>query len=86
MKVLGDAFSLEGKGDMKLDGSDLDMEFNVGWARMAQALPGFSYLQTALSKQLFKLKVRGEVGKVSYAWKPVPVILDPVKRLLKSDP
>jgi hypothetical protein len=86
MRVLGDAFSLEGKGDMKLDGSDLDMEFNVGWARMAQALPGFSYLQTALSKQLFKLKVRGEVGKVSYTKEPIPVILDPLKGLFKRDP
>jgi hypothetical protein len=86
LKALGDAFSLEGKGDMKLDGTDLDMEFNVGWARMAQALPGFNYFQTALSKQLFKLKVRGEVGKVSYTKEPIPVILDPLKGLLKREP
>ncbi|HEV3238343.1 MAG TPA: AsmA-like C-terminal region-containing protein, partial [Gemmataceae bacterium] len=84
LKVLGDAFSLQGKGAMKLNGSDLDMEFNVGWARIAQALPGFSAIQTMVSRQLLKLRVRGEVGKVTYTTEPLPAILDPFKKLITS--
>jgi hypothetical protein len=81
VKMLGDAFSMQGKGNMKLDGSDINMEFNVGWARMAQAIPAVSYVETAISGKLFKIKMKGELGNVTYIKEPIPVILDPVKRL-----
>ena len=82
VKLLGDAFSMQGKGDIKLDLSDMNMEFNVGWARMAQALPFLSNVETAVSGKLFKIRLKGPLANVTYTKVPIPVILDPVKKFL----
>ena len=79
VKLLGDAFSMQGKGDMKLDGSDVNMEFNVGWARMAQALPFLSNVETAVSGKLFKIRLKGPLANVTYTKVPLPPITDPLK-------
>ncbi len=85
LDLIGNAISLRGTGELNLDGSDLNLDFHVDWARAAQILPPrFVKYPQELSNQLLKLEMRGQVGNVKVTKVPVPLVMDPVKRLLKG--
>jgi hypothetical protein len=83
LDLLGTAVSLGGKGDMDLDGSNVDIDFYAVWARIAQVLPvGLRDVPPWLSQNLLKIKMRGSLGEPSFAAEPVPFLVEPVKQLL----
>jgi hypothetical protein len=86
MDLLGSPVSLGGKGQMNLDGSDLNLEFYAVWARVMQVLPPIiNEIPQAISKQFLKIKLRGDLGvKVETVKEPVPILVDPLKELLDA--
>jgi hypothetical protein len=84
MDMLGTPISLGGKGQMNIDGSDLNLEFYAVWARVMQVLPPIvNEIPQAISKQFLKIKMRGDLGvKVETVKEPVPILVDPLKDLL----
>jgi len=83
LDLIGNAVSLAGAGEMKLDGSDMHFEFYPVWTKMKEmfALPG--NWTGAISRQFLKIKVTGDLeGKIDYRAEPVPGIVEPVKRML----
>jgi hypothetical protein len=84
MDLLGSPVSLGGKGQMNLDGSDMNLEFYAVWARVMQVLPPIiNEIPQAISKQFLKIKLRGDLGvKVQTVKEPVPILVDPLKELL----
>jgi hypothetical protein len=85
MDLLGSPVSLGGKGKMKIDGSDLDLEFYAVWARVMQALPPIiNEIPKEVSKQFLKIKMHGDLGvKVETIREPVPILVEPLKELLQ---
>lgn len=85
LDLFGNAISLRGKGDMRLDGKDLDLDLNADWGRVNQLLPpGLKKVQAEISDQLLRIKMQGEVGKVKFTNEPMPILVDPVKRVLQA--
>ncbi len=84
MDLLGSPVSLGGKGQMNLDGSDMNLEFYAVWARVMQVLPPIiNEIPQAISKQFLKIKLRGDLGvKVQTVKEPVPILVDPLKEFL----
>ena len=84
MDLLGSPVSLGGKGRMKIDGSDLDLEFYAVWARVMQVLPPIiNEIPKEVSKQFLKIKMHGTLGvKVETVKEPVPILVEPLKDLL----
>ena len=68
---------------MNLDGTDINMDFNVDPARLSQVLaPGIRKIPQAISNQLWKINMRGEVGKEpKFTQEPMPCFIDPLKKL-----
>jgi hypothetical protein len=83
LDLFGNAISLSGKGEMNLDGSDINLDFYAVWGRIVQMLPPvLNKVPPAISKQLLKIQMRGRVGDVRYTNEPVPVLVEPLKELL----
>jgi hypothetical protein len=81
--LLGNAISLRGQGDLNLDGTNLNLDFNVDLARISQVLPpGIKKIPPAISDQLLKIKMRGKIGDVHFDKEPVPGLFGPVKRFI----
>jgi hypothetical protein len=84
LDLFGNAISLSGQGEMNLDGSDLQLDFYAVWGRIMQLLPPlFRPLPSAVSQQLLKIKMRGKVGDVQCTKEPVPVLVEPLERMIK---
>lgn len=82
LDLYGSAVSVRGSGTVNLDGSDLNLDLNADWGRIAQLLPaGINDLSRELSNQLLKIKVRGKVGAVRFEKELVPIVTDPLKRV-----
>jgi len=82
LDLFGNAISVRGQGTLKIDGSDLNLDLNADWGRIAQLLPpGINDLSREISNQLLRIKVRGEVGKVRFEKELVPIVTDPLKRV-----
>jgi hypothetical protein len=80
--LFGNAISLRGQGEMNLNGTDINLDFNVDWARVPQMLPaGIKQIPHAISDQLLKIKMRGQLGDLHCTKEPVPMLLDPFKKL-----
>src|SRR4029077_9655653 len=80
LDLYGNSISLQGKGDMNLDGTDLNLEFYAIWGRIVQWLPPvINKIPPAISSKLLKIKMRGEIGNTACTTEPVPVLVDPVK-------
>jgi hypothetical protein len=80
----GNAISLGGQGEMDLDGSNLMLDFYAVWGRIKQVLPPvFREMPPAISQQLLKIKVRGRLDKPQFTKEAVPVLVEPLVRLLK---
>jgi len=83
LDLIGNAISLGGEGEMKIDGSEARFEFYPVWTKMKEmfALPGD--WSGAISKRFLKIKVSGDLdGKMDYRAEPVPGIVEPVKRVV----
>jgi hypothetical protein len=84
LDLFGNVISLSGQGEMNLDGTDLQLDFYAVWARIVQLLPPIiREIPPAISQHLLKIKVRGELGNVRCTREPVPVLVDPIERLLR---
>jgi hypothetical protein len=82
LDLFGNAISLRGQGDLRLDGSDLNLDFNADWARFPQVLPpGVNKIPPAISNQLLRIKMRGDVTDPKFQKDFVPIVTDPVKKL-----
>jgi hypothetical protein len=83
LNLVGNAISLRGKGDMNLNGTDLNLDFNADWGRMHQMLPPLlNELPSALSDQLLKIRMRGEIGNVRCTKELLPPLTEPIKKVL----
>lgn len=85
LDLFGNLISLRGEGEMNLDGTDLNLDFHADWARAAQVLPpAVRAIPEEISNQLLKLEMRGQVSDVRVTKVPVPLVVDPVKRVMKG--
>jgi hypothetical protein len=84
LDLLGSAVNLGGKGQMDLDGSNMEMNFYAVWGHLAQMLPpGIREVPPWLSKNLLLLHAKGKLGgSVEVRPELVPVMVDPVRRLV----
>jgi hypothetical protein len=86
LELYGNAISLRGQGDLNLDGSDLNLDFNVDWARLGQILPAsVRVIPREISNQLLKIEMRGRFGDVRFNKQPIPLLTDPLRKLLNAD-
>lgn len=84
LELYGSAISLSGQGEMNLDGSDLQLDFYAVWGRLVQWLPPvLKEIPPTIGQFLLKVKMRGKVGDVQFTKEPVPVLVEPVEKLLR---
>jgi hypothetical protein len=77
LDLFGDAISLRGAGDLNLNGTDINLDFNVDWARLPQLLPAsIQPIPHAISDQLLRIKMRGDLGDLRCTKEPVPMLLE----------
>jgi hypothetical protein len=86
LDLLGNVVSLWGRGDVNLDGTDVHLDFYPSWARMDQILPPvIRAIPPAISKQLLKIEMRGNIGSnpndVRFTKKPLPLLMDPLLQM-----
>jgi hypothetical protein len=87
LDLFGNAISLRGQGRMNLDppGTDIDLDFHADWARITQVLPALiDKVPMTVSNQLLRINMRGRIGDVVCTKEPVPLLMDPIKRLIKT--
>jgi hypothetical protein len=88
LDLYGNAISLRGQGTCDLDGSNLNLDFTATMGRLTQLLPaGMDVIPQAISQQLFKIKMRGKLGKgteMRFDKELVPGVSEPIKRALGS--
>lgn len=84
LDLFGHAVSLSGQGEMNIDGSDLQLDFYAVWGRITEILPPIlDKIPPALGKCLLKVEMRGHLGDVKFNKEAVPVLVEPVERLVK---
>jgi hypothetical protein len=85
LDLLGNLISISGKGETDLDGKNAIFETYAIWLRILQLLPAPIHdIPNALSRNLYKIEIRGELGgELDYRSEPVPVLVEPVRRLLE---
>jgi hypothetical protein len=87
LDLIGSAISLRGQGTLNLDTNDINLDFSADWGRVPQVLPpGISDLSQALSDQMFRIKMRGQVGAVKYEKELLPGVIDPLKKVMGRAP
>ena len=86
LDLFGNVISLRGRGEVNLDGSDVALDFNVDWARLGQVLPpGVRAVPREISNQLLKIEARGRLDDLRFTRQPVPLVTEPLRRLLLTD-
>jgi hypothetical protein len=84
LDLYGHAISLSGRGEMNLNGSDLNLDFYAVWGRITELLPPLlSKIPPTIGQALLKVKLRGDLKDPKFEKEPVPVLIEPVERLLK---
>jgi hypothetical protein len=83
LDLLGNVVSLWGRGDVNLDGTDIQLDFYPSWARLKGMLPGIVQpIPPAISKNLLKIEVRGKVTgdpkDIEFHKMPVPALVEPI--------
>ncbi|GIW80646.1 MAG: hypothetical protein KatS3mg105_2453 [Gemmatales bacterium] len=87
LDLFGHSISLQGHGEMNLDGTDIDLEFYAVWTRFMQLLPPLiKEIPPALSKYLLKIKAQGSIHDVKFTKEPVPGLVEPLKGFLERLP
>jgi hypothetical protein len=85
LDLFGNAISLGGQGSMTVYGKELNLNFYAVWARVMQWSPeAIEKVWPWISQNLLKIKMRGEIGNVQCTKEPVPLLVDPVKELLRG--
>jgi hypothetical protein len=81
LDLYGNAVSLRGRGTVDLDGSNLNLDFNADWGRLAQILPDpVNDVPRLLSDQLLKIKMRGRIGDVHLEKELAPGVVEPIMK------
>jgi hypothetical protein len=84
LDLFGNSISLSGRGTMKIDGTELNLDFYSFWGRIMQwSPPIIDKMWPALSKGLLKIKLRGSLSQRTVTKEPVPILTEPVKEFLK---
>jgi hypothetical protein len=82
MELLGNAVSLYGEGDFRIDGSDVKLDLYPSWGRLEQLAGQAKAIPAEISKQLLKIEMRGQVSSnpndLKFTKKPVPFLVDPL--------
>jgi hypothetical protein len=83
LELFGNAVSFTGKGEINLDGTDLNLDLYPSWARMEQLLPpAVRAMPPALSKNILTVEARGKISgdnkDIRFTKKPMPLIVDPL--------
>lgn len=83
LELLGNAISLYGNGDFRIDGSDLKLDFYPSWGRLEQLVPpAFRYIPAEIGKKVLKIEMRGKVGgnagDLKFTKRPIPILIDPL--------
>lgn len=87
LDLYGNAISLRGQGKMNLDGSDTELDFHADWARITQVLPAvIDRVPMAISDQLLRIRMRGPLSDVKFTKEPVPLLMDPFRKMVQSKP
>ncbi len=83
LDLIGEALTLRGEGSMQADATDLNLEMHgLLWSRGMIPLPRLlDQIPPAISKQLMKIRVRGDLGKTRITTEPVPIVTEPLKEL-----
>jgi hypothetical protein len=83
LELLGNAISLYGQGTLGLEGSDVNLDFTATPGRLTQVLPSvIDDLPRAISGQLLKVKMRGDLAKPRYEPEPVPAMTTSLRKVL----
>jgi hypothetical protein len=83
LDLIGNAISLGGEGEMNVDGTEVNLAFYPVWTKMKElfSLPGA--LSAQVSRNVFNVRVTGQLdGKLDYKPEPVPVLVEPIRRVL----
>lgn len=86
LDLLGNAVSVAGKGELNLDGTDVELDFYPSWARVEQLLPQVvRAVPVQISKNLIKIEMRGKIGSqpsdFRFTKKPLPVLVEPFMKV-----
>ena len=82
LDLFGNAISVRGKGSLRLDGSDLDLDLNADWGRISEFLPStVNRITRGISDQLLKIKVKGSISNAKFEKQIVPFVTNPLKKL-----
>jgi hypothetical protein len=85
LELYGNAISLHGQGEMKLDGSDVRLDFIPVWGRIEQLLPSvWQPIPSVIGKNVLKIEMRGKVGKekdLHFHKKPLPALTNPLLQI-----
>ncbi len=80
--LLGNAVSLSGKGDMNLDGTDINLDFYAVVGRVKEFLPPvIREIPPLISECLLKIRMQGQVGNVRCTKQLLPPLFDPFRNL-----
>jgi hypothetical protein len=84
IELLGNLISLTGNGDVQLDTMRAHLDIYTVWSRLVQLLPGpGKEISNAISRNLFRIELDGSLdGAVDFRQQAIPVLIDPVRRLL----
>lgn len=87
LDLFGHVVSLSGQGELNLDGSDLNLDFYAVWGRITEVMGAFGPLMKeippALGQFLLKVKMRGDIKDPKFQKEPLPMLVEPVEKLLK---
>lgn len=83
LDLIGNVISLAGKGEVNLDGTEVQLDFYPSWARVDQLLPPLVRpIPPAIAKNLLTIEARGKISsdsnELKFHKKPLPVIVDPI--------
>jgi hypothetical protein len=76
------------EGEMDLDGNNALFEFYTVWTNIRSLIGGSGEIPAWLSSNLYKIKVSGNLGseKPKVTQVPLPIVMDPIRRLLGRGP
>lgn len=85
-ELLGDALSLRGQGDLRVDGTDLNLEmYGLLWGRTLPLFPPLiDRIPVEVSRQLMKIRIQGSLGDVQVKKEPMPILVEPLRELWKN--
>ena len=80
------ALTLRGQGEMKANGTDLNLEmYGVPYGRAVPLLPPLiDRIPPTISKQLMKIRLRGSLAKVQITTEPLPAVVEPIVDMFRT--